>query len=375
MYNSKPDGFHFLLEFFGCDINQINDIDFWRTELHAAIEGTTMESLHDFFFKFEPHGITGYLLLSSSHISIHTWPENGYVVCDVFTCSTEAETEKAVQYLKDQITHDRVEVRKIQRGFKVSRRGGVVQDVAQCTLDRHCVKLPVYSTGKKIPLDVLQLIVEIETAVQKISIVDTLEFGKCLIINGMLHTAEKDHYLYDRELIKQLRSSDKDILILGGGDGYVARRVISENPNAQINVDVVDMDVEVVKACERYLGQGVFQRNEARIHIGDALHFLKMTRKKYDGIIFDLTKEPIGRAEDEQFIQFYKDLCALAHTHTKDHGWVAIQAGTSSVVKKYMDTATVITSILHDTRWKKIDRSDVMIPSHGESYAFLFAKK
>lgn len=375
MHNSKPDGFHFLLEFFGCDITQINDIDFWRKELHAAIEGTTMESLHDFFFRFEPQGITGYLLLSSSHISIHTWPENGYVVCDVFTCSTESETEKAVKHLKDHITHDRVEVKKIQRGFKVSRKGGAVQDKGVCTLDRHCMELPIYSTGSVMTLDVLQVIVEIETALQKIAVVDTVDFGKCLVINGILHTTEKDHYLYDRELIKRLRSSDRDILILGGGDGYVARRVVSENPNAQINVDVVDVDVEVVKVCERYLGQSVFQRNEAKIHIGDALHYLKMTKKKYDGIIFDLTKEPIGRAEDEQFIQFYKDLCALAHERSKDRGWIAVQAGASTVAKKYMDTAMILTSILHDTRWKKIDRSDVKIPSYGENYAFLFGEK
>ena len=375
MQNSKPDGFHFLLEFFGCDVDQINDMEFWRTELHACIEGTSMESLHDFFFQFEPQGITGYLLLSSSHISIHTWPENGYVVCDVFTCSTEVETEQAVQHLKAHISHERVEVKKIQRGFKVSRKGGVVQDVGQCTLDRHCISLPVYSTGDVMLLDVLQTVVEIETALQKIQIVDTAEYGKCLIINGVLHSTEKDHYVYDRELIKRLRSSDKDILVLGGGDGYVARRIIAENPHAQVNVDVVDVDVEVVKACERYLGQDVFVRNEARIHIGDALHFLKMSKKKYDGIIFDMTKAPIGRTQEEQFVQFYEDLCALAYEHAKDSAWIAVQAGTTSVAEKYMDTSMILTGILHDTKWQNVDRSDVMIPSHGESYTFLFAQK
>jgi S-adenosylmethionine decarboxylase len=76
MKNSKPDGFHFLLEFFGCDVEQINSMDFWQRELRASIAGTSMEVLHDFYYQFTPEGITGYLLLSSSHISIHTWPEN-----------------------------------------------------------------------------------------------------------------------------------------------------------------------------------------------------------------------------------------------------------------------------------------------------------
>ncbi|RME78919.1 MAG: adenosylmethionine decarboxylase [Methanobacteriota archaeon] len=40
---------------------------------------------------FEPQGFTGVLLLSESHITIHTWPEYGYAAIDVFTCGGCAE--------------------------------------------------------------------------------------------------------------------------------------------------------------------------------------------------------------------------------------------------------------------------------------------
>ncbi len=126
---------------------------------------------------------------------------------------------------------------------------------------------------------VVQLIVEIETSIQKIQILDTVNFGKCLIIDGVMQTAQKDHYLYDRELIKNLQPDDKNILILGGGDGYVAQRVISENPYAHVFVDVVELDVEVVKACERYLGQDVFKNDNVNLHIEDALQYLENTKK------------------------------------------------------------------------------------------------
>ena len=36
--------------------------------------------------KFEPQGVTVLCLLSESHISIHTWPEEGKAAVDVYTC-------------------------------------------------------------------------------------------------------------------------------------------------------------------------------------------------------------------------------------------------------------------------------------------------
>jgi len=48
---------------------------------------------------FEPQGVTGFVLLAESHISIHTWPELGYAAVDVYTCGTSTIPEKACEYL------------------------------------------------------------------------------------------------------------------------------------------------------------------------------------------------------------------------------------------------------------------------------------
>ena len=53
--------------------------------------------------KFEPQGVTGVAMLAESHISIHTWPEKGMAVCDVFTCGDSAEPENAVEYMKEKL--------------------------------------------------------------------------------------------------------------------------------------------------------------------------------------------------------------------------------------------------------------------------------
>ena len=39
-------------------------------------------------------------LLAESHISIHTWPENGYAAIDVFTCGEHTMPDKACEILR-----------------------------------------------------------------------------------------------------------------------------------------------------------------------------------------------------------------------------------------------------------------------------------
>jgi len=41
--------------------------------------------------KFTPHGATAIVMLSESHVSIHTWPEFGYAALDIYTCGKNPE--------------------------------------------------------------------------------------------------------------------------------------------------------------------------------------------------------------------------------------------------------------------------------------------
>ena len=49
--------------------------------------------------KFQPQGVTAVALLAESHISIHTWPENGMAICDVFTCGDHTNPRSGVRYM------------------------------------------------------------------------------------------------------------------------------------------------------------------------------------------------------------------------------------------------------------------------------------
>ena len=118
MENSNPNGIHYLVEFFGCDAEQIDSLEFWEKILPKTVKGTSMEILHSYFYKFKPQGVTGFLLLSSSHISVHTWPDKRYVAGDIFTCANEKETDLAFKRLKKAVICEHINAQKINRGYQ-----------------------------------------------------------------------------------------------------------------------------------------------------------------------------------------------------------------------------------------------------------------
>jgi len=46
------------------------------------------------FHQFEPYGVTGVLVLSESHFSVHTYPEHQTMYLDIFCCSETFDPER-----------------------------------------------------------------------------------------------------------------------------------------------------------------------------------------------------------------------------------------------------------------------------------------
>ncbi|MGZ4392730.1 MAG: adenosylmethionine decarboxylase [Gaiellaceae bacterium] len=63
-------------------------------------------------------GTTVLLLLAESHLSLHTWPEYGFVAIDVFTCGEEMRPRDAVDYLEKQLAPARTRIQVIERGLE-----------------------------------------------------------------------------------------------------------------------------------------------------------------------------------------------------------------------------------------------------------------
>ena len=92
---------HILFDLEGCDKDLLDDARHVRNTLfHSAILSNSKILKID-FHQFYPQGVTGFALLAESHLSIHTWPEKGVAICDIFTCGDGCQPEQAVEYLSE----------------------------------------------------------------------------------------------------------------------------------------------------------------------------------------------------------------------------------------------------------------------------------
>ena len=82
----KTIGRHLIAEYYGCDTEVIDDLEAIRRALRQAAEAVGATVVGEAFHRYAPQGVSGTLLIAESHLSIHTWPEAGYVAVDIFTC-------------------------------------------------------------------------------------------------------------------------------------------------------------------------------------------------------------------------------------------------------------------------------------------------
>src|SRR4051794_14044612 len=79
----------------------------------AEAGGATV--IHQYFHQFNPEGVTGFLLLAESHISVHTWFEEGFAAFDIFTCGP-MNTDRVLEVIRDGLKPSHASVRRIVRG-------------------------------------------------------------------------------------------------------------------------------------------------------------------------------------------------------------------------------------------------------------------
>lgn len=66
-----------------------------------------------FVHQFEPHGLSVVLVISESHLAIHTWPELGYLHIDILSCSKKADLSKLREVLQQQFQPTKITSQKI----------------------------------------------------------------------------------------------------------------------------------------------------------------------------------------------------------------------------------------------------------------------
>ena len=82
----KTIGRHLIAEYYECRRETLDEVSTVRQAMLDAALAIGATVLGENFHQFDPHGVSGTVVIAESHLSIHTWPENGYVAVDIYTC-------------------------------------------------------------------------------------------------------------------------------------------------------------------------------------------------------------------------------------------------------------------------------------------------
>ena len=112
----KALGNHLLVELYDCETNAINNHQYVEDVLVEAANISGAHVVESVFHKFNPHGVSGVVVVSESHFTIHTWPEYGYCAVDIFTCGDLIDNHKALQFIKSRFSAKSISVMETKRG-------------------------------------------------------------------------------------------------------------------------------------------------------------------------------------------------------------------------------------------------------------------
>jgi spermidine synthase len=129
-----------------------------------------------------------------------------------------------------------------------------------------------HTPGYEVRWRITDILHQETTPFQKLEVVETVELGKALILDGALQISEWDEFIY-HEMIAHVamlsHPNPERVLIIGGGDGGTLREVVR---HPQLNVvDMVEIDEQVIKASKRFFPQ-VAHRVQTVTGVTDQIH-------------------------------------------------------------------------------------------------------
>ncbi|MFO7151816.1 MAG: adenosylmethionine decarboxylase [Bacillota bacterium] len=112
----KALGRHILAEIYDCDANILNDRELIEEIMVKAALEAGAEVREVAFHKFSPQGVSGVVVISESHLTVHTWPELGYAAVDVFTCGEKVNPWDACNYIAESFKAKHMTASEVKRG-------------------------------------------------------------------------------------------------------------------------------------------------------------------------------------------------------------------------------------------------------------------
>jgi spermidine synthase len=157
---------------------------------------------------------------------------------------------------------------------------------------------------------VKETLCHIKTPYQDLAVIETLQFGKMLVLDGMVQTTEQDEFVYHEmiaHIAMQAHPEPKDVLVVGGGDGGAIREVLKYD--TVTSATLVEIDEAVIEMSKKYLPGISSGLSDPRVTVlvTDGIEHVQQSVGKYDVILVDST-EPVGPAVGLFAEEFYANI-------------------------------------------------------------------
>eukprot|EP01018_Ginkgo_biloba_P005315 Gb_26541 [translate_table: standard] len=207
---------------------------------------------------------------------------------------------------------------------------------------------------------------------QDIALLDTKPFGKALVIDGKLQSAEVDEFIYHESLVHPAlvyHSNPKTAFIMGGGEGSTAREILRHKTVKK--VVMCDIDKEVVDFCQKYLvvNREAFCSSRLELVINDARAELEERDECYDVIVGDLADPMEGGPCYQLYTKSFYEV--IVKPKLNQRGVFVTQAGPAGVL-----THTEVFSSIYNTLrqvFKYVVPYSAHVPSFADTWGWVMA--
>ena len=175
-------------------------------------------------------------------------------------------------------------------------------------------------------LSVDKVLYDNKSNLQHIQVFENSRFGRVLTLDGVVQTTQGDEFIY-HEMLTHVpilaHGSVRHVLIVGGGDGGMAREVLRHK--LVESVTMVEIDEGVVTFSKTYLPSlsgGAFDDPRLNVVIADGAEFIASTDSQYDVVIIDST-DPVGPGQ----VLFSKSFYGNVKNRLNPDGIIVTQNG------------------------------------------------
>ena len=211
-----------------------------------------------------------------------------------------------------------------------------------------------------------------QTDYQKVDILQSEEFGRCLVLDGKTQSTEFDEHVYHECLVHPAllsHADPKSVFIGGGGEGTTLREVLAHRSVQKVTM--IDLDKEVVDLCRRFLPQhhqGSFEDPRVKLLHQDARGYLAETDETYDVIVLDLVDPLEG---GPAYLLYTREFYETASQRLNPGGILVTQSGPAGLIN-YSECFTPIAHTLGGL-FPEIRPYTVYVPSFITPWGFTMA--